>query len=374
MHIMHKKEKCMLKKKIKLFDITIGKEEEEKIIKTIRSGFWASGAGTGLVNEFEKKFLKYTNADECIAVNSATSALHLALSLLDIKGKEVVVPSLTFVATAHAVLYNGGIPVFADVDPNNLCLDPVSVRKSLSKKTKVILPVHFGGMPANLNELSKIAQENDLDIIEDAAHAAGTKYDTKKIGSHSSAVCFSFHPIKNLSTSSGGMISLNGKKTKENKEKLLSLRWFGISDRSGPKYDVSKLGWNYYMNEFAAALGIVQLKKLDRHNKIRKKISKRYFNEISLDRKMEFNNECSHHLYWIFVKNRDKFMKSMLEKGIETGIHYFPVHQMSYYNDKKSLPNTIEAGKKIVTLPIHANLTDGDIDYIVKHVNKFAEN
>jgi len=363
-----------LKKRIKLFDITIDKDDERKFIKTLHSGFWASGAGTGLVKEFEQKFMKYTKSDDCVAVNSATSALHLALALLDIKGKEVIVPSLTFTATAHAVLYNGGIPVFADVDPKNLCMDPSSVKKSLTKKTRAILPVHFGGTSANLKELSEIAQKNNLEIIEDAAHAAGTTYNNKKIGSHSSAVCFSFHPIKNLSTSSGGMISLNGNKTKLNKNNLLSLRWFGITDRSGAKYNVSKLGWNYYMNEFAASLGITQLKKLDKHNKIRKKVAKRYFDEISLDRKMIYDKNSSHHLYWIFVNNREKFMKLMLEKGIETGIHYLPVHKMNYYNHKKVLPNTMEAGKKIVSLPIHANLTDKNIDYIIKNVNKFAEN
>src|SRR3990170_4083999 len=166
-------------KKIKLFDPSIGKEEEKAITKTLRSKFWASGAGTGEVAIFEKMFNEYVGSKNCIALNSGTAALHLALSLVDIKNKEVILPSLSFVSTAHAVLYNGGIPKFIDIDPETLCIDPQMIEQSINKNTKVILPVHFGGMACNLNKIISLCNRNNLYLIEDAAHAAGTIYKGK---------------------------------------------------------------------------------------------------------------------------------------------------------------------------------------------------
>ena len=157
--------------------------------------------------------------------------MNLALSLLDIKNKEVILPSLTFVSTAHAVVLNGGKPVFVDVMPKTLCIDPESIRKSVSRNTKVILPVHFAGMPCNLKEIMNICKENKLTLIEDAAHSTGTTYKNKKIGSHGMCVCFSFHPIKNLAMPTGGLISLNHSEHKKLKQTLLARRWCGITNR-----------------------------------------------------------------------------------------------------------------------------------------------
>ena len=243
---------------IKLFDPIIDKKEEKAVTKVLQSKFWASGAGTNNVLKFEERLAKYVNAKKCIAVNSGTAALHLALSLLDIKNKEVILPSLTFVSTAHAILYNGGIPKFVDVDPKTLCIDPNEIKKVISKKTRVILPVHFGGMPCDLDKIQKICKNKKIEIIEDAAHAVGTSFKNKKIGSSGMAVCFSFHPVKNLAMPTGGAITLNGKNAKKYESKLKSLRWCGITNRKGVKYDVDKVGWNYYMNEFSAAIGIEQ--------------------------------------------------------------------------------------------------------------------
>jgi len=355
---------------IKLFDPIIGEEEKKAITKVLQSKFWASGSGTNNVLKFEKKFAKYVNAKKCIAVNSGTAALHLALSLLDIKNKEVILPSLTFVSTAHAVLYNGGIPKFVDVDPKTLCIDPNEIKKAVSKKTKVILPVHFGGMPCYLDEIQKICVNKKIEIIEDAAHAVGTSFKKKKIGSNGMAVCFSFHPVKNLAMPTGGAITLNDKNYKKYESKLKSLRWCGITNRKGVKYDVDKVGWNYYMNEFSAVIGLEQLKKLGKLNERRRKIAKIYSNEIQIDSKMPFNKECTYHIFWLQVKNRDNFIKKMRAKGIETGIHYLPVHKMSIYKGKHNLPKTDEISKKIVSIPIHPNLSDYEIDKIIKNTNK----
>ncbi len=360
-----------MKKKIKLFDPNIGKDEKQKISQVLESKFWASGSGTRNVLKFENQFKKYLGSDDCIAVNSGTSALNLALSLSNIKNKEVILPSLSFVSTAHAVIINGGTPVFVDIEPETMCIDPNEIQKSITPKTTAILPVHFGGFPCNLKDIQNIAEKHNLTIIEDAAHAVGATYNNKKIGNHGTAVCFSFHPVKNLAMPTGGLISINHKNHKQFRKTLLARRWCGITDRIGSEYNVKELGWNYYMNEFSAVIGLAQLKKVDKLNRIRKKIAKFYDKQISVEQKTAFNDQCSYHLYWILVKNRKKFRVKMWEAGIETGTHYKPIHTMKMYQKNIILPNTENIGKQIVTIPIHPNLKTSDIDKIVNSINKF---
>ena len=360
-------------KQIKLFDPYVGTEEEKSLKKTLHSHFWASGAGTNLVHEFEQKFKHYVNSNDCIAVNSGTAALNLALSLLDIKNKDVIVPSLTFVSTVNAIKFNHGNPIFIDIDPKTGCLDSELLEKSITKKTKAILPVHFGGIPCNLKEIMKISKNHDLHLIEDAAHASGSSINKKKIGSHGELVCFSFHPVKNLAMPTGGLISLNNKNYKKSRKILESKRWCGITNRKDMFYDVKILANNYYMNEFSASIGLVQLKKLDKMNLMRKKIAKKYSKQINLENKMPFIDGCSYHLYWILVKNRDEFIKKMSQNKIQVGIHYKPVHEMSLYKNKKKLPITEFFGKSIISLPIHPNLSNSDIDRVINCVNKFTD-
>ena len=360
-----------MKKKIKLFDPTIGNEEEKSIVRILKSHSWASGSGEGYVQEFEKQFKNYVNSCDCVAVNSGTAALNLALSLIDIKNKEVILPSLSFVSTAHAILVNGGKPIFVDVEPETLCLSPNDIQKSITTKTAVIMPVHFGGMPCNLKNIQDIARKHNLTIIEDAAHAAGAVYNNKKIGSHGTAVCFSFHPVKNLAMPMGGLISINHKNHKQFRKTLLARRWCGITDRIGSEYNVKELGWNYYMNEFSAAIGLAQLKKLDKLNNIRKNVAKFYDKQIDVEHKTAFSKDCSYHLYWILVKNRKKFREKMWQAGIETGTHYKQINTMKMYQNYRILPNTERIGKQIVTIPIHPNLKTFELDKIVNSINKF---
>ena len=227
-------------------------------------------------------------------------------------------------------------------------------------------------MPSDLLKITNICKEYQVNLIEDAAHAMGTSYKNKKIGKHGMAVCFSFHPVKNLAMPTGGLISLNHKNHKNMKKKLIAKRWCGITNRMDNDYDVRDLGWNYYMNEFSAAIGLIQLKKIDRLNKIRRNIANRYSKEINLEQKMPFDKDCSYHFYWILVKNRRIFRKKLHQFGIETGTHYKPVHMFSMYKSKLRLPQTELAGKQIVTLPIHPNLTNNDIDKIIRLTNKFT--
>ena len=356
-------------KKIKLFDPIIGIDEKQALTKVLESKFWASGYGSGNVLKFEEKFRKYVGSDTCVAVNSGTAALNLSLSLIDIKNCEVVLPSLTFVSTANSVIINGGKPVFVDVDPNTLNIDPEKIENSLSSKTKIILPVHYGGMPCNLEKIHSLSKKHNLKIIEDAAHAAGSHYKNKNIGIHSMIVCFSFHPIKNLAMPTGGLISINDKKHKKIKQLLSARRWCGITDRNKADYDVKEPGNNYYMNEFSAAIGLTQLKQLDKLNNIRKKIAKRYFQEIKSAAKMPYNEDCSYHFYWILVKNRNKFRKKMSENRVETGIHYKPVHQFSFYKSRIKLKITENVGKSVVTIPCHPNIKENDVGKIIKLIN-----
>ena len=361
--------RILMMKRIKLFDPSIDKDEENTIRATLKSKFWASGAGIGQVLKFETEFKKYIRCTECITVNSGTAALHLALSLFDVKGKEIILPAITFVSTAHAVVLNGGKPIFADVEPTTLCLDPSDVDQKITTNTKLILPVHFGGMPCDLSRLHLLCKKNNIKIVEDAAHAAGSTFNKKRIGSHSEVACFSFHPIKNLAMPSGGCITLNGKKSSKFKKLLVNRRWCGITNRVGPVYDVKEIGWNYYMNEFSAAIGLVQLKKLNLLNKRRQNIAKRYSKEINVEHKMPFSKDCSYHLYWIIIKNRKKFMKKMTENGIETGIHYIPVNKMTFYKNTSTLANTKKVSKGLVTIPIHPNLSESEISKIIDTVN-----
>ena len=359
-------------KQIKLFDPAIGNNEKKVVNKILKSGFWASGSGSGYVQKFEQKFNDYIGSNACVAVNSGTAALHLALNLENVKNKEVILPSLSFVSTAHAVLYNGGKPIFVDVDPETLCLDSEKIEKAITKKTSVILPVHFGGMACDMSKISKIAKDHKLTIIEDAAHAAGTKYLNKKIGKHGKYVCFSFHPVKNLAMPNGGAITINDKNFLHSTNFLKSMRWCGISNRKGTKYDITNPGWNFYMNELSAGIGIEQLKKLDKNNSKRKNIAKRYSEELDIEVKMKFQKDCSYHIFWIQVKNREQFMMKMKQEKIETGIHYLPIHKMSFYKKfSKKLKMTEDASTKIVSLPIHPNLSEKDITRIIKSVNKF---
>ena len=358
--------------KIKLFDPYIDESENIAVKRVLQSHFWASGAGTGKVKIFENNFLKYINSKSCVAVNSGTAALNLALSIYDIKNKEVILPSLSFVATANAIIENGGIPKFVDIDEKTLCIDPKKIVDSISNKTKIILPVHFGGFSSDLTKIMKICKNNKIHLIEDAAHSSGAIYKNRKIGSHGDLVCFSFHPVKNLAMPTGGLISINSKNYKKIEKILKEKRWCGITNRKGVDYDVKKIGWNYYMNEFSAVIGLEQLKKLNYTNNKRKEIAKVYSEKILVEKKMPFNYECSYHFYWIRVKNRNKFREKLAKKGIETGIHYKPIHNFSLYKSKIKLPITEKVGKEIVTLPTHPNITEKDLEKIIKTVNQFV--
>ena len=360
----------MKKRKIKLFDPKIDFAEKRNIELVFDSHNWASGSGSTFVNSFEKKFISYIGAKSGVTVNSGTAALHLAVSSISKEKGEIIVPSLSFVSTAHCVKYSGHKVVFSDIDPLTGCIDPIDIEKKITKKTKAIIPVHFAGLSCNLSKISDIAKTHNIPIIEDASHAAGTTYNKKRIGSHSDLVCFSFHPVKNLAMPGGGFIAINSRNNNYLRNFIQTKKWCGISDRIGSNYDVKDLGWNYYMNEFSAAIGLAQLSKLSKLNQSRRNNAKEYFKRINVDSKMPYQNSSSYHFYWILVNNRDKIREKLRKLGIETGTHYKPIHKMSYYDKKINLLNTEKFGEQILTLPTHPNLINSDTDYVIENINK----
>ena len=366
-----KKKNVKMKKRIKLFDPIVDDKELLAIGKILKSGLWADGSGLNKVKQFEQEFGKISGSRFNVAVNSGTAALNIALSMEDIEKKQVILPSLSFVSTANSVLENNAKPIFGDISLETLCLDPSEIEDKISDSTKIVLPVHFGGTPADLKKIQKICKKKNLTLIEDAAHATGSSHEKVKIGSHGKFVCFSFHPVKNLAMPTGGLISINAKDSSNIMKKIKSKRWCGITDRVKTDYDVKEKGWNYYMNEFSAAIGIEQIKKLKKLNKIRVSNAKRYADELIFEEKMPFNHESVYHFYWILVKNRKKLRDILFDNGIETGTHYKPIHKMSLYNKKIHLPNTEYVGDSIITLPTHPNLKQSELDKIIKIINKF---
>lgn len=360
---------------VKLFDPNVTSEEVEAAKEVLLSRNWASGAGLEKVKIFEDEFRKYLSCKEVVTVNSGTAALHLALSLISSPKKDILVPSLSFVSTAHAAVYNGANPVFVDVNASTMCMDVVDLEKKIKPdKALAILPVHFGGMPCNMGELEKLANAYNLVLIDDAAHACGSRYGEKRIGSMSYMTCFSFHPVKNLSMPCGGAIAINSDNPKREKSKLESLRWCGIDKRVGTSYDVVSITPNYYLNEVSAAIGIVQLKRLEALNARRKKIARRYSKEINIEHKMPYSDNCVYHLYWVLSDRRDQLIKYLNEHRIEVGTHYRPIHTMTAYKDVENVvvPVTEKVGTEIVTIPMHSNLSDNDVSYVIKTINNFV--
>jgi dTDP-4-amino-4,6-dideoxygalactose transaminase len=219
--------------------------------------------------------------------------------------------------------------------------------------------------------MREIAKEKCITVVDDAAHACGAGYGGKKVGSSEPMTCFSFHPVKNLSMPTGGAISIN-LRSGAIKKKLNSLRWCGIDDRKKYLYDVTSVAPNYYMNEISAAIGLVQLEKLDRLNARRKEIAKRYAQEIKVEHKMPYSDDCVYHLYWIMSDRREHLARRLEEKGIEVGMHYRPVHTMTAYRSKADAPVTESAGRRIVTIPMHTNLSDDDISYVIMSINSLS--
>lgn len=356
-------------KRIPLFRPVISDEAIEATAEVLRSGWLGLGPRT---KEFEERFAEFVGAPYCVALNSGTSALHLALRLLDLaEGDEVVTTALTFVSTNHVILYERAVPVFADVQETTGNLDPASIRKKITDRTRAIVVVHYGGYPCELDEIYEIAAGAGAVVIEDCAHAAGATYRGKRIGSHGDLHAFSFHAVKNLSMGDGGALTV---RSGEWDARLRRLRWLGIDrstyDRAAPgtylwDYDVPEVGFKYHMNDINAAIGLAQLRLLDAENARRSAIADAYRAELadvpglSL---LEYadDRQSAYHLFCVLAEERDSLVTKLKEAGIDTGVHYRrnDVYRMYEEND---LPGTEHFWTRAVSLPMHLMLSDDDV-------------
>lgn len=376
---------------IPVFRPSYGQEEIDAVAEVLRSGWVGLGPK---VEEFEKAFAEYIGVKHAIAVNSCTAALHLALLAVGVgEGDEVIVPAITFVSTAHAVEYTGAKVVFADVEPDTLCIDVHEINNEMTARTKAIIPVHYGGQPCNMAWLGDIAEHNALTIIEDAAHACGSSYGLGKIGTWGHLGCFSFHAVKNLATGDGGMITTNNDSYAD---RIRGLRWLGITKDTwsrtivGPKakpgygwqYDVTELGYKYHMNDITAAIGLVQLEKLDRLNKYRTINAALYDDELAAmsdgwitPLSDKGRGLSSHHNYACLLNediDRAAFISHMNEHGVSIGVHYIPVNELSYYADTpQDTPVASKIWKRIVLLPIFPDMTWDEQERVIKAIDAF---
>ena len=374
----------MIEWRYPLSDIDLGKEEEREVLKVLRSRWLSTGPVT---ERFERAFREYLGGGYATAVSNGTAALHLALTSLGIEeGDEVILPSFTFVATANAVLYAGARPVFADiVSTENLDISPEEIEKKITKKTKAIMVMHYGGYPSDMKVILGVAKRRGLYVIEDAAHAPGAEYRGKKCGLIGDVGCFSFFSNKNLVTGEGGMVVTRDKKLAERIQRLRShgmeaLSWDKYRGRLS-SYDIGALGYNYRTTEIQSALGLVQLSKLDRNNRKRKRLVELYVNglqkieEISIPFS-KLNGHPSYHLFPILVGphiDRNRMMERLKRFRIQTSIHYPPVHLFSFYQKRFGfkrgmLPKTEEVSRREVTLPLHSKMKAEDAKWIAEKV------
>ncbi len=364
---------------IPLFKPSMGDEEVNAVGEVLRSGWIGLGPKTV---EFEKKFAEYIGVKHAVAVNSCTAALHLALEVLGVYSWEVIVTPITFVSTAMVINYTKAKPVFADIERGTLNIDPKEIERKITLETKAIIVVHYGGHPCEMDEIMKIAKKYNLKVIEDCAHACGAEYKGKKVGSIGDIGCFSFHAVKNLATGDGGMITLNDSELDKH---LRKKRWMGISKDTFQRtdkvydwyYEIGELGYKMHMNDINAAIGLIQLNKLEKMNARRKEIVKNYnkafkkLKWISLPVKKDYV-KSAYHNYALKVKNRDKFIVYLKEKGISTGVHYTPLHLHPFYkNHKIKLPVAEKVYDSLILLPIFYDLTDKEQNYIIDCVKKF---
>lgn len=368
---------------IPVFRPSMGDEELAAVGDVLKSGWIGLGPKT---REFEKHFASYIGTKYAVGVNSATSALHLAMKVMNVEGGEVISTPMTFVSTNHAILYNNAVPVFCDIEPDTLNIDAHKIETLITEKTKAIVVVHYGGYPVDMDRILEIGKKYKLKIVEDVAHGCGGEYKNNKLGSLGDIGCFSFHAVKNLATGDGGMITSDDP---EIYERLLKLRWVGITKDTWSReendskkyswyYNVEELGFKYHMNDITAAIGLVQLGKLDLMNKRRFEISQRYTNAFSSIRHIEvptikdYMTKPACHNYVIKLDHRDEMNDYLKLKGISTGIHYIPNnHYDMYRHYRGETPMADAVWKRILTLPLYPDLKSEEVDYIITSILEF---
>jgi perosamine synthetase len=367
---------------IPVFRPSYGEAEFQAVREVMASGWVGLGPKTA---EFEKKFAAYLGVRHAIGLNSGTAALHLAMVVADLKGAEVITTPLTFVSTNHAILYVGAKPVFADVEEATANIDPESVRKRITKKTRALVCVHYGGRPCKMDALEAIAREHNLILIEDAAHGCGGEHRGRKLGTIGRFGCFSFHAVKNLATGEGGAIVTNDDAAAE---RIRKLRWLGISKDTWSRetivkyswyYDVEEVGFKYHMNDIPAAIGLVQLARLDEMNARREAWARRYDEALAglswlQCPLVEPDTRPDWHNYVIQTDHRDDLNAFLAERGVSTGVHYIPNnHYVMYKKCRGKTPVCERVWKRLLTLPLFPDLTEQDFGTIIAAIREFGQ-
>jgi dTDP-4-amino-4,6-dideoxygalactose transaminase len=374
----------------------IGEEEIAEVVRCLKSGWITTGP---LTARFEQNFAAATGASHALAFASCTGALHVCFLALGLKeGDEVIVPALTWPATASMAIAAGATPVFADIDPDTWNLDPASLAAVLTPRTKAIVPVHFAGQPADLDGIREVltrAGREDVSILEDAAHAAGASYKGRPIGACAEngtvAACFSFHPIKNMTTGEGGMVTTD---SPELADRIKLWRFHGVrrdawkaysaAEKAPATYDVVLPGFKYNLTDIQSALGIHQLAKLPRFNARRSAIAAFYTKELAglpgleLPGRAAYEHVHPWHLFTVLAPERATFMDRLKAQGIGTGLHFEAVHLHAYYRERYgyqpgAFPVAEEVCSRIVSLPLFPSMTDDDAADVVAAVRQAVE-
>lgn len=356
----------------------IGKEEEKLVLEGLRSG-WVSSIGK-FIQQFENEFAKFSGTKYAVTTSNGTSALHLALVAAGIgPGDEVIVPTLTFVATANAVVYTGAKPVFVDSELETWNIDPEKIKAKINRRTKAIIPVHLYGHPANMQDILAIARKYNLIVIEDAAESHGALYKNKVVGSLGDMGCFSFFGNKIMTTGEGGMITTNNKSFVQ---EIRMLRDHGASGKR--RYYNPKLGFNYRMTNIQAAIGLAQLRKINKIIDRKREIAKLYGEGLKqLVPQITLHPEASwaKNVYWMYSiivhkqgeKNRDYLMRELKVKGIDSRPFFFPIHLLARYKIGEHLPNAELLASSGINLPSSINLTDEQVKFVCDTIIKILK-
>ncbi|MBN1304049.1 MAG: DegT/DnrJ/EryC1/StrS family aminotransferase [Anaerolineales bacterium] len=373
--------------RVPLADLNFGPEEEEAVLQVVRSGWLSMG---GVTRQFEQAFAETVGAKHALAVTNGTAALHLACLAAGLgPGDEVILPSLTFVATANAVRYTGATPVFADVESTGwLTISPASIKECITEKTRAIMLMHYAGYACDMPAIMQLARSHSLIVLEDAAHAAGALLDGRRLGTWGRLGCYSFFSNKNMTTGEGGMLVTNEDALYEH---LRIIRSHGMTTLTWDRhqghawsYDVVDLGYNYRIDEMRSALGLVQLGRLPEANRRRKQLTELY-RELLGQRAPELQipfrvsrGESGYHIFPVLLppgRDRIAFMDGLKAYGIQTSIHYPPVHQFRIYaanRQEAGVPLTIteEVASREVTLPLYPGMSDEQAAWVVEAIEK----
>lgn len=370
---------------------TFDQAEFDEVQDTLKSGWIGTGPKT---HQFEKEFSNYVGSSYSIAVSSCTAGLHLGLVVSGIgEGDEVITSPMTFAATANVIIHQKARPVFVDIDPHTLNIDPEAIERAITSRTKAIIPVHFGGLACEMDEIERIANRNDLVIIEDAAHAVGTRYNGTMIGGRGNLACFSFYANKNLTTAEGGMIV-----TEDQEQAMQLTMWHlhGLSRDAWKRYRAQNLvlseavypGYKYNMTDLQASLGLHQLRKQEDFLQVRERYAKIYdaaFAELPGVRRQprpsDGVNRHSLHLYVLIIDpaqfrvDRNQIVNALLAENIGAAIHYLALHTHAYYRDEfgyhpDDYPNAAHVGNEIFTLPLTPGMNEEDVNDVIEAVYK----